>query len=136
VNGEFEVRGDLIAATRTFSAEGGSSAVLTALLALARCFRLEHLFQSRTRAAQNVRYHYDQKTDFYRQFLDSRLVYSCAYFRHPDIPLDEAQRAKLDHICRKLDVQDGCRFLDLGAGGAGSCSTPPKSTARPPPAVR
>jgi cyclopropane-fatty-acyl-phospholipid synthase len=46
-------------------------------------------------------------------------VYSCAYFRHPDIPLDEAQRAKLDHICRKLDVQDGCRFLDLGCGWGG-----------------
>jgi cyclopropane-fatty-acyl-phospholipid synthase len=44
------------------------------------------------------------------------MVYSCAYFHTPETTLEEAQLAKLDHICRKLDVQPGDRFLDIGSG--------------------
>jgi cyclopropane-fatty-acyl-phospholipid synthase len=68
------------------------------------------------RAAQNIRYHYDRSNKFYKQFLDKRMVYSCAYFRTPETPLDDAQVAKLDHICRKLDLRRGDRFLDMGSG--------------------
>src|SRR4029453_2621847 len=50
----------------------------------------------------NIRYHYDVSNAFYRLWLDARLVYSCAYFRADGDTLDEAQVAKLDHICRKL----------------------------------
>jgi cyclopropane-fatty-acyl-phospholipid synthase len=46
-------------------------------------------------------------------------VYSCAYFREPDMAIAEAQEAKLDHICRKLDLKAGERFLDVGAGWGG-----------------
>jgi cyclopropane-fatty-acyl-phospholipid synthase len=53
------------------------------------------------------------------QFLDSRMVYSCAYFRSADIPLEEEQLAKLDYICRKLNVRPGERFLDVGCGWGG-----------------
>jgi cyclopropane-fatty-acyl-phospholipid synthase len=49
-------------------------------------------------------------------WLDSRLVYSCAYFRTPDDSLDDAQAQKLDHICRKLRLAEGERFLDIGCG--------------------
>ena len=44
------------------------------------------------------------------------MVYSCAYFRSPETALEDAQLAKLDLICRKLDVQPGERFLDVGCG--------------------
>ena len=45
-----------------------------------------------------------------------RMVYSCAYFRTPDDTLDDAQAQKLDHICRKLRLAPGERFLDIGCG--------------------
>lgn len=44
------------------------------------------------------------------------MVYSCAYFEHPDDTLAQAQRAKLDHVCRKLLLRPGERFLDIGCG--------------------
>ena len=46
-------------------------------------------------------------------------MYSCAYYRDPDMELAQAQEAKLDHICRKLRLQPGERFLDVGAGWGG-----------------
>ena len=54
--------------------------------------------------------------EFWRLWLDSQLVYSCAYFEKPDATLDEAQVAKLDLVCRKLRLQPGERFLDMGCG--------------------
>ena len=66
-----------------------------------------------------VGYHYDVGNDFYRLWLDDRMVYSCAYFRTGDESLDEAQRAKLDHICRKLRLVPGERLLDVGCGWGG-----------------
>ena len=87
-------------------------------MALARSWRLwpESWCQSRARARANIEFHYDHDPAFYRQFLDERLVYSCAYFERPEMTLDEAQLAKLDHICRKLDLQPRERFLDIGCG--------------------
>ncbi len=64
----------------------------------------------------NIGYHYDVSNAFYRLWLDSRLVYSCAYFRADGDTLDDAQTAKLDHICRKLRLQPGEQFLDIGCG--------------------
>jgi len=64
----------------------------------------------------NIAHHYDVSNAFYRMWLDSRMVYSCAYFRTPDDSLDDAQAQKLDHICRKLRFDKGERFLDIGCG--------------------
>ena len=44
------------------------------------------------------------------------MVYSCAYFENPEVDLDAAQQAKLDHICRKLSLRPGEKFLDIGCG--------------------
>ena len=63
-----------------------------------------------------IRYHYDVSNDFYRLWLDERMVYSCAYFRSGDETLEQAQVQKLDHICRKLRLAPGDRFLDIGCG--------------------
>lgn len=71
---------------------------------------------SRERDAAQIQFHYDVSDDFYALWLDPRRVYSCAYFRAPDMTVAQAQEAKLDHICRKLDLQPGERFLDVGAG--------------------
>ena len=67
----------------------------------------------------NVQHHYDVSNAFYRLWLDERMVYSCAYFERDDMTLDEAQLAKLDHICRKLRLAPDERFLDIGCGWGG-----------------
>jgi cyclopropane-fatty-acyl-phospholipid synthase len=64
----------------------------------------------------NIAHHYDVSDAFYRMWLDTRMVYSCAYFRTPDDSLDDAQAQKLDHICRKLRLANDERFLDIGCG--------------------
>ena len=66
--------------------------------------------------ASQVQFHYDISDDFYALWLDPRRVYSCAYYRDQAMSLAEAQDAKLDHICRKLMLHPGDRFLDIGAG--------------------
>jgi cyclopropane-fatty-acyl-phospholipid synthase len=63
-----------------------------------------------------IEYHYDVSNAFYQTFLDPRMVYSCAYFDHPERDLASAQVAKLDHVCRKLRLQPGETLLDIGCG--------------------
>jgi len=63
-----------------------------------------------------ISHHYDVSNAFYKLFLDERMVYSCAYFHADADSLDQAQANKLDHICRKLRLQPGERFLDIGCG--------------------
>jgi cyclopropane-fatty-acyl-phospholipid synthase len=63
-----------------------------------------------------IHFHYDVSNEFYALWLDSGMVYSCAYFEAPDIDLDTAQQSKLDHICRKLMLRSGDNFLDIGCG--------------------
>jgi len=71
------------------------------------------------RDARQIEFHYDLSDDFYGLWLDPRRVYSCAYYREPGMTLAQAQEAKLDHICRKLRLAAGERFLDVGAGWGG-----------------
>ncbi|MCK7599176.1 cyclopropane fatty acyl phospholipid synthase [Microbulbifer sp. CAU 1566] len=71
--------------------------------------------QSRGRAFQVGERHYDLGNDFYQAMLDSRMTYSCGYWREAQ-NLEDAQTAKLDLICRKLGLQPGMRLLDIGCG--------------------
>ena len=74
---------------------------------------------STQRDAAQIEFHYDVSDDFYALWLDPLRVYSCAYYRDPKLTLAQAQEAKLDHICRKLALQPGEHFLDIGAGWGG-----------------
>jgi cyclopropane-fatty-acyl-phospholipid synthase len=69
--------------------------------------------------AEQIQFHYDVSDDFYALWLDPRRVYSCAYFRDPSMSIAQAQEAKLEHICTKLMLKEGERFLDIGAGWGG-----------------
>lgn len=75
---------------------------------------------SKTRDRSVIEHHYDLSNDFYAQILDDTMSYSCAYFGDPDLgpdpTLEDAQRAKLDLICRKLELSQGSRLLDVGCG--------------------
>ena len=77
------------------------------------------LFGYPRRDAENIRFHYDVSDDFFALWLDPLRVYSCAYYREATMSLAQAQQAKLDHICRKLRLAPGQRFLDVGAGWGG-----------------
>jgi cyclopropane-fatty-acyl-phospholipid synthase len=77
----------------------------------ARLFNL----QDTRRAWQVGRAHYDLGNDFYQAMLGPTMVYSCGYWKNAST-LDEAQEAKLDLVCRKLQLQPGMRVLDIGCG--------------------
>ncbi len=66
-----------------------------------------------------VQFHYDLSNAFYDLFLDPEMQYSCAYFPDWDASLEAAQQAKLAMICRKLRMEPGDRFLDIGCGWGG-----------------
>ncbi|WP_407572058.1 class I SAM-dependent methyltransferase [Deinococcus altitudinis] len=80
---------------------------------------LEGETHSRERDRAAIEHHYDVSNDFYKLWLDARMVYSCGYFPNGDETLDDAQSAKLEHICRKLRLKAGERLLDIGCGWGG-----------------
>ncbi len=71
---------------------------------------------SADRARDNIYHHYDLGNEFYRLWLDDRMVYTCAYFPTPEASLEQAQTAKLDHVCRKLRLRPGERVVEAGSG--------------------
>ena len=71
---------------------------------------------SQERDSKAISYHYDQPANFYRPWLGKTLVYSCAYFQPGNSSIDIAQTNKLDLVCRKLRLQPGERYLDIGCG--------------------
>ena len=71
---------------------------------------------TKRRDAAAVRHHYDVSNDFFALFLDETMTYSCALFEDGTDTLEDAQRAKLELICRKLDLAPGMRLLDIGCG--------------------
>ncbi len=73
------------------------------------------------RAAKgNIQHHYDLGNEFYRLWLDTAAMqYTCAYYEEPDLTLEQAQLAKLEHVCRKLDLKPGQRVVELGCGWGG-----------------
>jgi len=67
-------------------------------------------------ARQNIHHHYDIGNDFYRLWLDEQMVYTCAYFPDQAITLEQAQFAKMEHVCRKLRLKPGDRVVEAGCG--------------------
>lgn len=67
----------------------------------------------------SVYHHYDIGNDFYKLWLDRQLVYTCAYYPTPETNLDDAQTAKLDHVCRKLRLKPGETVIEAGCGWGG-----------------
>jgi len=65
---------------------------------------------------RNIRHHYDIGNEFYKLWLDEQMLYTCAYFRDPYTSLEDAQLAKMDHVCRKLRLQPGEKVIEAGCG--------------------
>jgi cyclopropane-fatty-acyl-phospholipid synthase len=88
---------------------------------LGRAQRLGRLVprNSRRGARANISAHYDLGNELFAAFLDERLMYSCAYFPHPEATLEEAQLAKLERICRQLELGPDDHLLEIGTGWGG-----------------
>ena len=67
---------------------------------------------------RHIQHHYDLGNDFYRLWLDAEMVYTCAYYDTPRATLEQAQVAKMDHVCRKLMLQPGQQVIEAGCGWA------------------
>src|SRR5687768_291978 len=65
---------------------------------------------------ESVQAHYDLSNEFFAQFLDESMTYSCAKFDGPDMSLRDAQLAKIDYSLDQLDLRPGMRLLDVGCG--------------------
>lgn len=84
-------------------------------------FNINHALCRNTRhgSRANIAAHYDLGNEFYRLFLDETLMYSCAIFTHDDSSLQQASIAKMDRICRKLQLSAEDHLLEIGTGWGG-----------------
>lgn len=114
---------DLVALVRVLTVSGKALTLLNGgASALSRAFNLvDHLTRhnSRSGSRRNIEAHYDLSNAFFETFLDSRMMYSSAVFESPDMTLEEASRAKLERLCRKLELQPGDHLLEIGSGWGG-----------------
>ena len=109
--GTLEVEGDLVRAL-----EAAYHSIPLRRIGVAGRW-INHLRGNTARRSRlNVHHHYDITTEFYQLWLDPQLVYTCAYFPTPSATLEEAQTAKLDYICRKLQLQPGETVAEAGFG--------------------
>jgi len=112
MNGEIEVQGDLAEIGRLALRNRVELSPWAARLARRASPRRDR----KSRQTKNVQHHYDLGNDFYALWLDRSMSYSCAYFQRPSDSLEAAQRQKVEHILRKLDLRPGMTLLDIGSG--------------------
>ena len=108
VAGDLEVEGDLVGLLEAVYRAQESAGELRP--------RHASFSHSPSESRAQIHQHYDVGNDFYRIWLDSQLVYTCAYFPSPSATLDEAQVAKMDLVCRKLRLRPGERVIEAGCG--------------------
>ncbi len=114
-DGTLEVQGDLVEVLVELNRARARSSPSWFSRLRDRWQRTRHR-HSLAESKSSVNQHYDLGNEFYQQWLDEQLVYTCAYYSRPDLTLDEAQVAKLDHVCRKLRLQPGETVVEAGCG--------------------
>lgn len=115
-NGGISVDGDLIAMlVAAFSAPEptGIAAVVK------RLQQRKPRANTKDGSRENIHHHYDIGNDFYRLWLDKEMQYTCAYFPDDELTIEAAQQAKMDHVCRKLQLRPGDRVAEAGCGWGG-----------------
>jgi len=119
-SGQVEFEGDLpkfLASVYRGLGEKHRNSRLRRLITLMYSRRIAN---SRSKAAENIHQHYDIGNDFYRLWLDTEMMqYTCAYFPDPDLSLEQGQIAKLQHVCRKLQLKPGDSVVEAGCGWGG-----------------
>ena len=116
-DGRVTIEGDLVGLLETvYHASGMGGGTRASLLRRAAdALRRQHL-NSLATSRDNIHHHYDIGNDFYALWLGSTMAYTCAYYPTPAATLDEAQFAKMDHVCRKLRLNSGESVVEAGCG--------------------
>lgn len=115
--GRIEVHGDLVRALEQIYASWNSAPIAKSRYARATSRWLEWRQRNTVhQSRENIHHHYDLGNDFYQLWLDRELVYTCAYFPESASTLEQAQKAKLDYVCRKVRLQPGETVVDAGCG--------------------
>jgi cyclopropane-fatty-acyl-phospholipid synthase len=112
-DGRILLDGDLVGFLEALFRVGERPTVVSAVAS-----RWLQVLQDNTRSGsrEHIHHHYDINTDFYKLWLDSRLVYTCAYFAERSMTLEEAQLSKMDYVCRKLQLRPGETVVEAGCG--------------------
>jgi len=113
-DGRIEIEGDLLAFLEATYLAPGLSGPFDRLAAGWRALTRRRNSLRGSRA--NVQHHYDLGNDFYALWLDREMVYTCAYFPSAEATLEEAQLAKMEHVCRKLRLRPGETVVEAGCG--------------------
>jgi len=117
MDGKLEVEGDLVRLLEVIYQSMESSATVGKWYSRLASKWLDFWQDnSPTGSRQNIHRHYDLGNDFYKLWLDEQLLYTCAYFPTPSSTLEQAQIAKMDHVCRKLRLQPGETVVEAGCG--------------------
>jgi len=115
-NGDVTIEGNLVELLETVYRAGRSAGKRESLLSrVAEALRRPHL-NTLAGSRDNIHRHYDIGNAFYELWLGSTMAYTCAYYPTPDATLDEAQVAKMDHVCRKLQLKSGESVVEAGCG--------------------
>ncbi len=116
-DGALTVEGDLIALLETVYRAGRRSGSERAPLArrVSRVLHRPHV-NTLSGSRENIHHHYDIGNSFYELWLGRTMAYTCAYYPQPTATLDEAQVAKMDHVCRKLRLRSGESVVEAGCG--------------------
>jgi cyclopropane-fatty-acyl-phospholipid synthase len=113
--GRIQVRGDLLTLLLEAYRYTAENTTVGALLARGR-----QLAPDLSESKRNIHHHYDIGNDFYKLWLDREaLQYTCAYFADPAMTIEQAQQAKMHHVCRKLQLKPGERVVEAGGGWGG-----------------
>ena len=117
--GRVDVDGDFVRMLETIY-RGGSPSPLTGSLRRLQRFLNRPRRNTLARSRDHISHHYDLGNDFYERWLDTEAMqYTCAYYPAPGMTLEQAQRAKLDLVCRKLQLRPGDRVVEAGCGWGG-----------------
>ena len=120
IDGDLDIDGDLALAFRA-GFDSGYDQTKSPLVTIRNRWH-EWRFSNRSiaQAKANARFHYGLGEPFYRQWLDlPAMMYTCAYWKEGTATLEEAQRNKMDHVCRKVQLKAGETFIDVGCGWGG-----------------
>ncbi len=119
-SGRVDVKGDLVRFLEVVYASLREIEQTSLLRRIIIWLGHRRIANSLSKARDNIYHHYDIGNDFYEMWLDKEVMqYTCAYFYDPEISIEDAQVAKLHHVCRKLQLQPGDTVVEAGCGWGG-----------------
>jgi cyclopropane-fatty-acyl-phospholipid synthase len=115
-DGRVSIEGDLVVLLESvYRAGGGAARRASPVRRTVEALRRPHR-NTLTGSRHNIHHHYDIGNEFYSLWLGDSMAYTCAYYPTADATLDEAQVAKMDHVCRKLQLRSGESVAEAGCG--------------------